>query len=337
MSFTAKVYPSANVIEYSEPAQSSQPKRIATASKSVLNDKHTLAAVAALESTGASQAGGVSPVGLVNVTNWNANLPKRLPRGLTGITKKGRIQVREALFLLERDYGFSRLSFLTLTIPNLKPKTMARVLNQWSKVVKAVIRSIKTALAIAKLPTSVVAVTEVQPKRLASFGEVGLHVHLVFVGRHAGRQWAISTKDTDRMWSGALSTHAGHKVLTDTACTIKPVTKSPIAELSKYMSKGAQICKDVIEAGLERFLPSSWWSITNDLRAAIKEGTIIIRNLPAEVITAITTGNPLWMLWRKVIEIELPSAYTWPCAVVGKLTEFGYSQLLQYHTANSAT
>jgi hypothetical protein len=262
-------------------------------------------------------------MGLVNVLPTRDNPPKRSPQGLSGITPKGRRFVKEGIFLLQRDYGNHNLGFYTCTIPELAPQTHKRICKAWPVITTRFIEMLKRKLSGADVSTELVYVTEVQPGRLAQYNKVGLHLHIVFVARGTSPDWVLKPADFDKLWGRALSNAVGHKIAVPYAGTIQPVTRSVEGELGKYMSKGADICREVTERGLSDYLPPRYWGMSDSLKLRIKDETVLLTDKAPAVIAAMKLAPELWTVWTKDIQLELDTAFTWTCATVFQLTQYG--------------
>lgn len=315
-----KVYPSGN---YSQWVQAQNLKT----HSDTLSSEHSAQLDRAIEAHGVDAVLGLAStfqgrvlLGLVNVTKSTNNSSNRSRRGLTGIGKLGRRTVREAIYLLQQKHGTKNLGFLTETLPALPPREMKRAAKHWPKITDHFIKSIKRDLRKAGASDELAYVTEIQPKRLKAYHQVGLHLHIVFNSRGISPGWAISTERFDELWSNALSSALGYAVPTPAAGTVKPLTKSPIAELTKYMSKGAKIAREVLSMGLGDYLPPSYWGVSQSLKRSIAQQTILITAGADSIAARMASAPDWWTVWSKDIQLELNSAYTWTCATVGLFT-----------------
>lgn len=108
---------------------------------------------------------------------------KRARRGQKGLTPHGKMLVKNAASYLEKRHGKKNLSFLTVTIPSVSAEESKQISRCWSEIVRKFQQSITRHLSRQGLPPLVVGVTEVQEKRFERDGVLGLHLHLVFVGK----------------------------------------------------------------------------------------------------------------------------------------------------------
>jgi hypothetical protein len=209
---------------------------------------------------------------------WLVKSPKSAQRpptyGRKGITGYGQKVIRSGAHLLQSKYGRSRLSFLTLTVPSYGYEDEARIASSWSYLTKSLLQALRRRLARKGLPGSIVLVTELQPKRLQNREPGCLHLHLVFVGRHAHGVWAYSPREYREIWLGLLSNLLGRKV-PDAPCeNVQRIEKDASQYLSKYMSKGVASVTGLADiVGWER-VPRQWWSATASIKKAVKRYTM---------------------------------------------------------------
>lgn len=209
---------------------------------------------------------------------WLVKSPKSAQRpetyGRKGITAYGQKVVRSGAYLLQEKYSKGRLSFLTLTVPQYGFEDECKIAEQWSYLTKALLQALRRRLKKAGLPESIVLVTELQPKRLQGQEPGCLHLHLVFVGRHANSGWAYTPREYRELWLGLLSNALGRKV-PDAPCeNVQRVEKDASQYLSKYMSKGVASVADYAEINGWGMVPRQWWSATVSIKNAVKKYTI---------------------------------------------------------------
>lgn len=215
---------------------------------------HTLEEVAAIDSSLESKS----------------HSPKR---GLNGITGHGKNLVRNAAALMEQKYGTKRLTFLTLTLPELGREAWQEVGSDWARIVKVITQWISRRLQSVGLPGHVVSVTELQGKRFTRYGVPGYHLHAVFVGKHTIGRWAITPTEIRAAWKRAITATVGE--ITDTvswsSCeNMQAVRHSAAGYLGKYMSKGSEQVGAVAQLHGSDCLPSTWYNCTSVLRLAVK-------------------------------------------------------------------
>lgn len=197
-------------------------------------------------------------------------LVKRARRGQSGITPHGRLLVKNAAAYLEKVYGRSRLSFLTLTLPSVTVPESKSLSSRWAEIVRRFQQELRRKLGRNLLPQLIVGVSEIQMKRYRETGVVALHLHMVFVGRQPGEDWAIRPEWFRETWRSCFPVEFQSRSFASTENVVR-VKKSVAAYLSKYLSKGLN-CKDgEIEAEeVKGCLPTSWYICTNALRSHVK-------------------------------------------------------------------
>lgn len=195
---------------------------------------------------------------------------RKCQRGMTGAEKR---LLRSALYLIEKTAPKNQMSFLTLTLPSLSEVELVEISNSWAEVVRRFVQELKRLLQRHGLPETVAGCTEIQEKRWKKRGEVAPHVHLIFKGRLSQESWAIQPKKIKQIWQRILSDMLGRKVNCDYATRIEQVQKSPVAYMSKYMSKGGKVLKEITDKYGD-ILPTSWLVATKNLRIAVHEEMI---------------------------------------------------------------
>ena len=209
---------------------------------------------------------------------WLVKSPKSAQRaetyGRKGITAYGQKTVRSGAYLLQDRYGKDRLSFVTLTVPDFAHYEAAIIASKWSYLMKALLQALRRLLAKVGLPTSIVAVTELQPERLKAENLGCLHVHLVCVGAHQPFAWEYSPFVFRALWLRLLSNVLNRELSCFPCENVERVKKDASQYLSKYMSKGVADIGDY--AGIEgwEMVPRQWWTATKSVKAAVKKYTI---------------------------------------------------------------
>lgn len=194
--------------------------------------------------------------------------------GRKGITRKGKQVVRSGCCLLQRKYGRRRLSFLTLTLPELDSDSLRVIAESWGAIVNRLAQWLCRKLERSGLPKSIVLVTECQPRR-AENGSLGcLHVHAVFVGRlRTSSAWVVNPREIRSFWLDELSRRVGYKVESESCEELRMVRKSAEGYLGKYMSKGAESAALVAAKHGWECLPRQWWTATKKVKDAVKKST----------------------------------------------------------------
>lgn len=213
--------------------------------------------------------------------------------GLKGITSYGRKMIRNAGTVLDKAFRHQynrRLQMGTLTIPSYSPDEMRNICKNWGEVVRRFYQECKRIYARYRYPFYYASVTEIQPKRLAERGEVGLHLHFLFVAIRTGRgKWVLSDTWVRATWERILKSYLREETKSQLPnYRRESVSCSSAAYLSKYMSKGGEQVKQVCEEFGEEYLPSQWWSIDSTTRKCIKHYTISSQGATAEKLLVIS-------------------------------------------------
>lgn len=218
-----------------------------------------------------------SPLGLAAVPNCHKDPTKRY--GLKGISARGRESVKEGAYLLEKRYG-KRLGFYTLTCPYTELNDIYLYNQNIAYIQRSYFQEVKREYQRQGVVWSYVSVLEIQPKRFSDTGVSCLHIHYI-APCYAPRTWKwVLTADALRaIWQRVLSNALGFPASTKASIDASVVKTSAIGYIAKYMSKGgaeveflAQNCPDQ--------LPSQWWSMSSNVRQAVKNNTV---SLPAPI------------------------------------------------------
>jgi len=216
----------------------------------------------------------------------------RAPKGREGITRKGRDSVKSGGLILESYHDRSQLSFLTVTVPPLSGESNENLNRQWGKVCHRFLVSLNRALKPHGYDGRFVYVSEVQEKRWKATGDVYLHLHIVFVNRHRGSKvWILDIPALRSMWLSAMAPDAP-EVMECPWVQVKAeeVKKSVRNYLAKYLSKGSQLTKEVIDADKAEELPGHWWGQGRRVKRRVDQHTA---KLPAEACD---------LLWAMALE-----------------------------------
>ena len=268
-------------------------------------------------------------MGLFPVPNSDRNAGGRSRYGLKGITTKGRRTVRNACYLLQRDYGDQHLTFSTITLPDLPEADMRTLHEEWHHLVELYRLKMGRALRAKGLPGHLVGVTEIQEERWAKSGAPVLHCHFVFVGRARRKGWAISTTQHDLLWAQAIETVLGKPIGNiHAACQLKRVDGKPDTYLGKYVSKGAQVVEKVKEAGLSEWLPKQWWNCSRRLNKQIeKEKKQFERGSQQLLVMGEEVSGLVWT-WYRDFAIDFEDGETVWMARYGLLSAVGKQMIL---------
>lgn len=190
-----------------------------------------------------------------------ANSPK-IRRGLRGISNRAARSVRNMAFILERENGKKRLSFTTVTLPEMSKSDHDNVTENWASVVKDFFKDIGREYS-KKVDKrfEYVAVTEVQEKRFERTGYVGLHIHFVYAGRLSDKgNWILSPREVRDSWSKAVSRFCSEEYDFSASENCQRVRRSAEGYLGKYLTKGTKTVRRIIDEGCIHNLPSTWYS-----------------------------------------------------------------------------
>lgn len=211
-------------------------------------------------------------LGLASVPNCH-NLSKRGRYGLKGISGNGRKLVREGAALLERRYG-RRLGFYTLTCPYTDVESIYLYNQNIAYIQRSFFQELKREYQRHKVPFSYVSVLEIQPERYSETGIPVLHIHYISPCYRPGTwDWVLTADAIRSLWSRVLRNTIGHEVSVGASIDASVVRSSAVGYISKYMSKGSQEV-EWLACTCPNQLPSQWWSMTSNLRKAIKAYTI---------------------------------------------------------------
>jgi hypothetical protein len=241
----------------------------------------------------------------------NSHKPPNRPEkyGKLGQTGYGKKMVRSACALLERRYK-GRLTFATVTMPNLPRELRRELALAWGEFVRQALQWLSRRLKSKGLPAAVCSVTEVQPKRLQAGNGGYLHLHMVWPNHKTGKgDWAIDCLEF-RAWCESFLLRRG--LLPDSEWVnvdTQRVTKSAAAYLSKYMSKGGDILEAFAAENGWDAVPGQWWNLTKPLRNAVKreiiKGEDVGLYLENLIDYLFNTGDfsPFWAI--RTVDMEL--------------------------------
>lgn len=227
-----------------------------------------------------------TPLGLSSVANSRKPEPKeRKPRGRKGITRHGQDMVKDMATLIERKYDRRQLSFGTATLPPLPPDDLHKIQSNFGPVVNRFMEEIGRELKRKGLEFVYLFVNEVQEKRWLKRGEVGLHVHWLMVGRSSPwAEWAISPKRVAEIWARVLARFLGYEPDTRKATRVEVPRKSVRKELGKYLSKGCQAVKEIVQSGQGDRLPSAWWGGQTSLKREVHASIVVFDQQVAKAV-----------------------------------------------------
>lgn len=260
-------------------------------------------------------------LGLSPHPNFDKPKKERSRYGLRGISGKGKRRVRNACYMMTRENGKHRLTFATVTVPEMAIGNMNRIHKNWHKVIEFYRREIRRVLVRGGLSGELVSVTEVQEKRYEKTGLPVLHAHFVFVGSRRGGGWVLTPSRHDYIWRKALlSVCPCGRIDVSASCQLKSVNKSAEMYLGKYMSKGIQSAARIANSIWSDWIPKQWWSCSRTLVRRMEQN---LRIFDHGCNWLLDKGNEqesdMFVFWRHV-ELERGDGTKYYVASYGRLT-----------------
>lgn len=233
---------------------------------------------------------------------------RRKKRGLRGITSHGKRLVRNAAFILESENPISNLTFATFTLPNVSRRESITISRHWAEVVRVFLQKLKRLLQSRGLPGEIVGVTEVQSERTFRDGILGLHLHLVFVGRLSKKTWSVRPVEFKEAWKSVVSGYlsSGAESYDWRACeNIVRVKYSVEQYLGKYLSKGVDTLPAVAAEFGEDFLPSAWYSCSAALRERVLRSVKTLSDdAVRRLIDSCCDAGSVKFVYRRPVQLE---------------------------------
>lgn len=257
-----------------------------------------------------------------------------VPRGQGGISTHGKRLVRNACLRLEREAGVKHLSFLTLTVPGVSPAGGLVLVENWASIVRVFQQRLKRHLLASGLPGEMVGVTEVQEKRLVRSGVVALHLHIVFQGRKKYSHWEMAPSEIRGLWRDTLKPYLDaieDELYWDACENLVPVKSSASGYLGKYMSKGVEACKAIVENNPGVILPSCWYLCSNTLRRRVFQQVRYITSNDSSWFEMLCSSNDTQDVFSFIrpIYIKMKDGMEWQVGWVGRLTPQAYQAIAQ--------
>lgn len=221
---------------------------------------------------------GVLTPPLVHQTVESCENPKNSRKACLGMTKAMSRNIRNACFVLQEKYGKDRLSFLTLTVPDLPQEGLEAVCINWDKLVHRFNDWLRLKLKAKGMEFEYVYCTEIQLKRLQKRGEYAPHLHMVFRGRYGKKSaWAVTPKQCRQEWVRAIRSVFSGVFKSDACENLQVVKRSAGGYLSKYMSKTSNsIPQDAGSSVIVR-LRTQWGGMSRSLSRAIRQAKCTFR------------------------------------------------------------
>lgn len=261
------------------------------------------------------KAEGSPPLGLVGLSNFTA----RAERGSNGISRQSARMVRNAAYLVQERWGAKHLSFVTLTLPSVTPQESVQLSQVWHRIVDNLREAILDRLEKAGLPRVLVGVTEIQSSRLEKTSVLGLHLHLLFVGRHAYGSWQITTEEIDALWQKIVTNQCPGNWDFSKACQMKMVKNSAAGYLGKYMSKGAVATALVREQCIGACVPKAWHTMTRTLLRWVKSRIVSESDIIHSLWEDCWAETPSLCSFRKLIVVDINEGERYVCGAFGRV------------------
>lgn len=230
--------------------------------------------------------------------------------GKKGITGYGRKMVRNGGTVIQQAcegrYN-RRMCMGTVTLPSYSPETMKRICTHWGDIVRVFYQRIKRRYARYRYDFTYTSVSEIQPARYTNTGEVGLHLHFLFVAIRLGRgKWVLPHSVVRQYWQETIENYLGQGENSQSPnyrCDL--VNNSAAGYLGKYLSKGGNQIQQVIEEQGEEYLPSQWWSMDNSTRKCIHKHTVVSRGTEADMLLCICTQDMKeYYRYKRVVTLQ---------------------------------
>lgn len=259
--------------------------------------------------------------------SMDSSTPPARMYGDRGVTSYGKRMIRAASAVLARIKAREKLSFATLTLPEMSEDDSRRVMANWGRIVQVYLQSIRRHFAKRGLEFRYVSVTEIQIKRFRKSTGSCLHLHLLFVGSRAG-VWIITPAALRYYWKKSISSFVDGRYIFSNAENIKSVTGNAGGYLAKYLSKGP----GSVEALRSRFplcpVPAQWWSVSSEIRSLVRAATIEGENV-GELLYSLVSKRDSDGVFSLASEIIVAESEGGLClGVVGYLTRSGYDFVL---------
>lgn len=217
---------------------------------------------------------------LVHQSVESSPVPQKPSRKrLTSMTKNMARNIRNGVYLLEKQYGKEQMSFLTLTLPNLSTDELAVCCEFWQDMTDQILKWLRKQLQSKGIQFEYVYCTEIQSKRLQSRGEYAPHLHIVFRGRNGRKNvWAITPKKIRQAWASIIACVIGHRDFCVSALeNLQRIKHSAARYLSKYISKGSCCLPSEEHNSPASRLKTQWGGMARLVSRAIKSCTCYFR------------------------------------------------------------
>jgi hypothetical protein len=207
---------------------------------------------------------------LVHQTVESCETPYRNRKRLEKMTSNMARRIRNAAFLLQHQHGKDKLSFLTLTLPNLPSEGLQAVVSEWDNLVHRFMDWLRIRVNAKGMEFQYVYCTEIQMQRLQQRNEYAPHLHLVFRGKRDKKSgWAVNPKQCRSEWVRCIKSVYCGDFVTSAVENLQIIRKSVSRYLSKYLSKGScSLPKDDGKSPIVR-LRTQWGGMSRCLSRSI--------------------------------------------------------------------
>lgn len=214
----------------------------------------------------------------------------RKRRGLHGLTKRGRLSIREGAYLLKRKYGRRGLGFFTLTCPYSRNEDVHRFSQNLPVIMKRYFEGVKRLYERKGLEFFYVGVIEIQTRRMLKYDSVALHVHYVcnLYADACNKKYACTFEELRSIWHRCIRNVCGADITYKCSVDGKRVTHDPGAYLAKYFSKGGGDI-DAAEEVCPGVAPGRWYTLSNNLRGWLKREIVHL------------TGDKAYEAWSFIV------------------------------------
>lgn len=261
---------------------------------------------------------------------------KENPRGLKGMTSKGKRKIRQGCFLIEDLAGKQNCSFFTGTLPGTTMDACQVANEKWGELCRRFIQEVGRELDRVGLPRWICGCTEIQPKRYQETGQAWPHIHLVFVSRSDGA-WLIKRWKIKEIWYRTVAAVLGLKRsdVPDTAQCDPIKSKGKLAQyLSKYMSKGEKFLSEIRDRTPDVALPRAWVHCTQPLGRLISSSVCALsEKTSAWLFMLARKRDDDFKLWCEIAPTATEaSPHDSPIGFYGVLESSLFDRVLDYHT-----
>jgi len=223
----------------------------------------------------------IKPPALGSSSAPNHHKQSRGRYGLKGITRNGRNKIYEGAKLLQRRYP-RRLGFYTLTCPYVDGSRIYEFNRNISEISRRWFQELRRMYDRKNCLFSYVSCIEIQSDRYEESGIPVLHIHYVAPCYQPGTwEWILSATELRYLWMRVCAQVVGGEVDTSASIDAQVVKRSASGYLAKYMAKG-YICNEWLSQICPSQLAKQWWSMSANVKSAIKKLTVQISEPLAE-------------------------------------------------------